>query len=153
MSDDHSGPATEAPRRSRILDQGLRIAVPTMVLFGVFLFFRGHNAPGGGFSGGLVVAAAFVLRAVAGEPVRPPMRPVVLIGLGLLIATATGAAAWLFGAEFLESGRVELDLPLLGPVKTFSVLAFDAGVLLVVVGMITLVLDELGLGRDSEQMP
>ena len=37
--------------------------------------FRGHNAPGGGFAGGLILGAAFVLQYLAGQPLRRPALP------------------------------------------------------------------------------
>ena len=39
--------------------------MPLLLLFAVFLLLRGHNQPGGGFVGGLVVAASFVLYSIA----------------------------------------------------------------------------------------
>ena len=44
------------PRRSLILDTVLDMVTRTALLFSAFLLFAGHNAPGGGFVGGLVAA-------------------------------------------------------------------------------------------------
>ena len=38
-----------------------RIVVFIILTFGVYLFLSGHNTPGGGFIGGLVLASAIVL--------------------------------------------------------------------------------------------
>src|SRR5690606_19176672 len=62
------------------------------------------------------------------------------LGTGLLIAGATGAAAWLFGYPFLTSHTVHLHIPLLGEVHVPSAAAFDLGVFLVVVGATMLLL-------------
>ena len=125
----------------------------TALLFSLFLLFAGHNAPGGGFVGGLVAGAAFVLRFVQGgtEEVRrtTPLSWTGMVGTGLIVTVTTGAAAWLGGGEFLESGKLAFDLPLLGTVKTTSALAFDIGVYLVVVGLVVGILLALGL-EDSE---
>ena len=53
------------PRRSRIFDVGVRAVFHTLLLVSLFFLFRGHNAPGGGFAGGLVAGAAFVLLSVS----------------------------------------------------------------------------------------
>ena len=50
---------------SSILRTATRFLMPLLLLFALFLLLRGHNEPGGGFVGGLVVAAAFVLYAIA----------------------------------------------------------------------------------------
>ena len=50
---------------SLILRTATRFLMPLLLMFALFLLLRGHNAPGGGFVGGLVVAAAFVLYGIA----------------------------------------------------------------------------------------
>ncbi len=133
---------------SLILETGVGALFHTALLFSLFLLFAGHNAPGGGFVGGLVAGAAFVLRYVeGGTPSVARAAPVsahVLIGLGLTVAVTTGAASWLAGEQFLESAKFEAELPLLGTVKTTSALFFDVGVYLVVVGLVIGLLTTLG---------
>ena len=50
---------------SLILRTATRVLMPLLLLYGLFLFLRGHNSPGGGFAGGLVVAAAYALHSFA----------------------------------------------------------------------------------------
>ncbi len=141
------------PRRSVVLETAVRLVFHTVLVFGVYLLFAGHNQPGGGFVGGLVVGCAFVLRHVSVAPSQRatavPVEPALLLGAGLLLAAGTGAAAWLLGGQFLESGKVELDVPVLGVVKATSALPFDTGVFLVVVGLVLVVLRTLG--AEAEQ--
>jgi multicomponent Na+:H+ antiporter subunit A len=134
--------------RSVVLDVGVRATFHTVLLFSVFLLFAGHNAPGGGFIGGLVASAAFMLRYVgggAGEVQRAePVAPEVLLGGGIVIAVSAGLGSLLAGGEFLESGYRQLDVPVLGKVSMSSVLVFDVGVYLVVVGLVVGILRSLG---------
>jgi multicomponent Na+:H+ antiporter subunit A len=138
---------------SMILETCVHTLFHTALLFSVFLLFAGHNAPGGGFVGGLVAGAAFVLRYVEGgsEEVEDaaPLPGTVLMGIGLTVAVATGAAGWLGDGEFLSSGKLQWEVPLLGVVKTTSALAFDIGVYLVVVGLVVSVLTTLGANPDD----
>ena len=139
---------------SVVLETAVRLVFHTVLVFGVYLLFAGHNQPGGGFVGGLVAASAFVLRyAVTGREGidrAVPLDPALPLGAGLLLAAGTGVAAWLFeGANFLESGKLELHLPVLGAVKATSALPFDTGVFLVVVGLVLVVLRTLG--AEAEQ--
>ena len=140
-------------RRSVVLETAVRLVFHTVLVFGVYLLFAGHNQPSGGFVGGLVAGCAFLLRYAAtgrDEIDRSvPVDPVLPLGVGLLLAAATGAAAWLFGADFLAGGYVELDVPVLGVVKATSALAFDLGVFLVVVGLVLLVLRTLGAEAEE----
>jgi multicomponent Na+:H+ antiporter subunit A len=122
-----------------ILETGTRAVFHTIVLFSIYMLFAGHNAPGGGFIGGLIAAAAVVLRATAEGPtsIRQliPVEAETLLGIGVLFATVTGIAGYAIDGAFLASGVVELDVPVLGHVKLTSVLAFDIGVYLVVLAL------------------
>ena len=51
--------------RGLILRTATTWLMPVLLLFSLFLLLRGHNEPGGGFAGGLVAAAAFVLLSVS----------------------------------------------------------------------------------------
>ena len=50
---------------SLILSTATRYLLPLLLMFSIFLLLRGHNEPGGGFTGGLVAAAALVLYGLA----------------------------------------------------------------------------------------
>ena len=138
---------------SLVLETCVHALFHTALLFSAFLLFAGHNAPGGGFVGGLVAGAAFVLRYVEGGSGEvqdaAPVSGTVLMGVGLTVAVATGATALLGGGEFLSSGKLQVDLPLLGMVKATSALAFDIGVYLVVVGLVVSLLSTLGAEPDD----
>lgn len=140
--------------RSPILEVGVRAVFHTVLLFSLFLLFVGHNSPGGGFVGGLVAGCAFVLRYASGgsDELREavPVRPQVLLGLGLLAATAAGASGWIGGRQFLESAELSLDLPLIGGVHATTALPFDIGVYLVVTGLVLGLLHALGGEPEPE---
>ena len=140
------------PPQSLILDTCLGAVFHTVLVFSVFLLFAGHNAPGGGFIGGLVAGAAFVLHYVAGGTGQvtrvAPVSPFVLMGAGLTLAVLVGMGALLAGGQLLESGILSLDLPVLGTLKTTSALPFDVGVYLIVVGLVLAVLRSLGGEAD-----
>jgi multicomponent Na+:H+ antiporter subunit A len=126
-------------RRSLILEHGAVTVSGPLLVFSAYLLFVGHNQPGGGFAAGLVAGVAVVLAWAAGgqATVRRvlPFRSSALLGLGLVVASGTGFASLLVGAGFLQSGYLEVAIPLIGKVKVVSALAFDTGVYLVVVGM------------------
>jgi multisubunit Na+/H+ antiporter MnhB subunit len=113
--------------------------MPLLLVFALFLLLRGHNEPGGGFVGGLVVSASFVLYAIAFsvEAGRRALlvSPRVLLGSGLLVAVMSGMPGVIAGRPFMSSvwttvelgsTRVDLGTPLL----------FDIGVFLAVVGVV-----------------
>src|SRR5205807_3337540 len=52
--------------RSLVLEVTTRMIFPLIMVVSVYFFFTGHNAPGGGFAGGLTAGLALVLRYLAG---------------------------------------------------------------------------------------
>ena len=53
---------------SLILKVATRLLVGLILVFAVYLLFRGHNAPGGGFVAALVAGTGFALAAVSEGP-------------------------------------------------------------------------------------
>ncbi len=138
---------SSASARSTVLDVAVRGITPVVVMLSLYFLLAGHNQPGGGFIGGLVAAAAVVLRFVAAPAaVRTArwLRAPVLVGGGLLLAVGVAIADWAFGTEVLDMGVATWELPLFGSVKVTAALPFDIGVYLVVVGTMIAILDALG---------
>jgi multicomponent Na+:H+ antiporter subunit B len=124
---------------SSILQTAARLLMPLLLLFAVFLMLRGHNQPGGGFVGGLVVAASFVLYSIAFgvDAARRALliRTSTLLGIGLLVALVSGLPGVVLGQPFMTSvwttvtlGSTELDVG--------TPLVFDIGVFLAVIGVV-----------------
>jgi multicomponent Na+:H+ antiporter subunit A len=133
------------PVNSPIFRTAARLLMPLLLLFPVFLLFRGHNEPGGGFVGGLIAAAAFALYGIAFGVQRARqallVRPLTLLGAGLLIALLSGLPAVLRGQPFLAA------LWASGPVAVGTPALFDVGVFLVVAGVVLMMI--FSLAEDS----
>lgn len=145
------------PNRSIIAETGTRAVFHTILLFSLYLLFAGHDQPGGGFIGGLVAGAAFVLYYVSydakamDELVR--VRAEALLGSGILLAGGTGAAGLVAASSLLEAGYVyHAHVGVLGEVGLHSTLFFDIGVYLVVVGLVRMVLRSLGAERPAYEI-
>ncbi|MQB43750.1 Na+/H+ antiporter subunit B [Rhizobium sp. ICMP 5592] len=111
-----------------------------MLLFSVFVLLRGHNEPGGGFIGGLIAASGFAIYGIACgvTAVRRAIvfHPLAIAGFGLLASTAAGLLSIFSGVPFMTGLWIYPHL--LGvEVPLSSVMLFDIGVYLVVVGAIT----------------
>jgi multicomponent Na+:H+ antiporter subunit B len=127
---------------SIILYLAARYLMPLLMVFSVFLLIRGHNEIGGGFVGGLVAAAAFILYAIANnvQDARRILRihPRSLIASGLLVALLSGLIGWLSGKPFMTGLWLKDPLPVIGKIGT--PLLFDVGVYLVVIGVTLLII-------------
>ncbi|WP_019560401.1 monovalent cation/H+ antiporter subunit A [Caldimonas manganoxidans] len=129
-----------------------RLVLPLALLVSVYIFWRGHNLPGGGFIAGLITAVALVLQYMAMGQARAEAvlrsaagrRFVRWIGIGLGIAWATGVGAFFFGKPFLTSAHGHPVVPVLGELPLATAALFDLGVYITVVGATMLMLSVLG---------
>ncbi|MEE6281782.1 Na+/H+ antiporter subunit A [Georgenia sp. MJ170] len=150
-----SGGSTLSPqRRSVIFEVGTRMVFHTMLVFSVFLLLAGHNAPGGGFAGGLIAGIALTVRYLAGGRYElgeaAPVQAGWLLGAGMFIAAAAGALPLAFGGDVLQSIAIDVDLGIYGELHLVTTLFFDVGVYLVVVGLVLDILRTLGAEVDRQ---
>lgn len=131
--------------KSLIFSAATRLIAGLLLVFSVFMTLRGHNDPGGGFVGGLIAVIAFALYAMsqgvaeARRVLRVDPGTIAAIGLGL--AVTAGIIGLLAGDPFLTGqwlfiggGEHDHGIPL------STILMFDIGVYLVVVGAVLAVL-------------
>jgi multicomponent K+:H+ antiporter subunit A len=133
----------------------VRLLLPAAAVISLYFLLRGHNAPGGGFVGGLVMATGFLAQYMVGGTIwvesRLRIHPQLLMGFGLLAAAAAGLTAWLASRPFLTAQHADLRLPFLGSVHVSTVLLFDLGVYLLVIGATVLML--VALAHQSLRSP
>jgi len=133
------------PLMLRVLSRPL---LPLALLVSAYLFLRGHNAPGGGFIAGLVTGTAIILQYVAHGSEwaheRLPWSYSNVVAAGLLLATLTGIASWVFGAPFLTSTFGYVSWPVVGQFELASAMVFDLGIYLAVVGVVLVIIGRLG---------
>ena len=141
VPDDPNVVPTGAPVSSPIFRTGVALLLPLLLIFAILLMLRGHNEPGGGFVGGLVAAAAFALYLMAFGVARARqalrVRPLTLLGVGLLIAVGSGLPAAVKGQPFLTAQWIDTPFTIGTPV------IFDLGVFLVVTGVVLMMIFSL----------
>jgi multicomponent Na+:H+ antiporter subunit B len=126
-----------------------------ILLCALWIFFRGHNEPGGGFIAGLVAVAATVLWAVrensqAARRRLPLGSGLRLAAVGVLVSAASGLPGLLSAQPFLTHDWFTANL-LITEMKLSSVLLFDLGVFLCVWGAVGEYALEL-IGLDEENV-
>jgi len=120
---------------SIIFRVGSSIVLPIALLLSLYLLWRGHNEPGGGFIGGLIAAAGYACYALPrGYTALKNVQPVdslQLVALGLGAALISGMPGLLGEAAYLTHVWMENRGMALG-----TTLLFDVGVYLTVLGAI-----------------
>jgi multicomponent Na+:H+ antiporter subunit B len=89
-----------------------KMTIPFVLVFGLYVILHGELGPGGGFQGGVILAAGFILYGLvfgADELRRRIPTPIwdACMALGALIYAGTGAACLFFGGTFLDYGMLQ----------------------------------------------
>ena len=158
---DPQGQAWSFRAQPLLLRRGARLVLPLALVVSVYIFWRGHNLPGGGFIAGLVTAVALVLQYMAlGQQQADALlhaaggrRYTRWIGTGLAIALATGMGAFAFGHPFLTSAHAAPEVAVLGVLPLATAALFDLGVYITVVGSTLLTLSVLGAASKEGAAP
>ena len=142
---------------SLIIQTAVRLLVPFIQLFGLYVIVHGHYSPGGGFQGGVILGAAFVLLALAYDlqfSVRhmSERANALLANSGALIFIGTGLLAAFFGGLFLDYSALDALIPI-GPIewRSFGIFVIEVGVGLAVMSiMVSLFWDISSNGEMDE---
>ena len=93
---------------SLFLDVISRAIVPLIQIFALYVVTHGHYDPGGGFQGGVMLAASTILLRIShGEESYERFSPAAglyLAGFGALAFALLGFMSMAFGGNFLEYG-------------------------------------------------
>jgi multicomponent Na+:H+ antiporter subunit B len=138
--------------KSVILATATRYLMPMLLLLSAFLLFRGHNLPGGGFIGGLVASATFILHSFAFgvDKTQALLRvsPQTLIAGGLLTAVGSGLLALFNGQAFMTASWGALPPGDPQGLHIGTPVIFDIGVYLVVIGAVLTII--LALAQEED---
>lgn len=92
-----------------------RILIPFVQLFGLYVIMHGHSSPGGGFQGGVILGASYILYGIAYgvENVKERFnfrRLTIFTSLGVFIYAGIGFVCLLLGANFLNYGILPIPV-------------------------------------------
>ncbi len=118
-----------------IIGTTCRLLIPVLQLFALYVIAHGHHSPGGGFQGGVILGASFILTAIAKglDPALerlPEKRYVKLAFVGVVIYSGFGVACLLLGENFLDYGVLQVLLPTIdaAEARSHSMLGVEVGV-------------------------
>lgn len=143
---------------SVVVRTAVRILVPFIQLFALYVLFHGHESPGGGFQGGTILAASVILARLTQDPslglrYLPRESAIRLGAAGVLVYFGVGAVPLVMGRPFLDYSALPLPGVPAAELRALGILGVEIGVALAVTGVLVAIFDELvsGLGARSER--
>ncbi|MBI4609165.1 MAG: cation:proton antiporter [Candidatus Rokubacteria bacterium] len=142
---------------SVIVRTGARMLVPPIQIFALYVVIHGHGSPGGGFQGGLILAASYILigLTLGRQELRRRAREGVLLALaclGVLVFALTGVATLALGGALLD--YTALPFPGGGTAaRSLGILVIEIGVAIGVAGTLTLIFCRLAKAGEGEEAP
>lgn len=138
----------KATTESPILHVASRGIFPVILLVGLYVFFHGHYSPGGGFQGGVLMAAGILLLRLSlgitiSQTIMPTTITLRLSAFGALIFAGTGLVALLWGGNFLDYHF--LPAPWFEPayLRYYGILLVEAGITITVMTTLVAIYDDL----------
>jgi multicomponent Na+:H+ antiporter subunit B len=115
-------------QESIIITTLTRLLTPFIQLFGLYVIMHGHSSPGGGFQGGVILGAGFILLAISfgADEVRRRFSErmlAVFTSAGVLIFGGIGLLCLILGANYLDYGI----LPVVEP-RSLGMLGVEIGI-------------------------
>lgn len=112
-----------------------RLVVPVIQLFALYVVAHGHHSPGGGFQGGVILGASFIIIALS-DHLNAALRRfseksyITVAAVGIFIYAAFGVLAQVMKADFLDYGALQPILFTDGPemARSHSMLGVEIGV-------------------------
>ncbi|MCK5383532.1 MAG: DUF4040 domain-containing protein [Gammaproteobacteria bacterium] len=118
----------------------VKLFLPLILLFALYVLFHGDYGPGGGFQAGVIFATGFILYALAfglgnAQRVMPHQVLRIMAAVGVLIYAMVGIESMLLGGKFLEY-RVLADDPVTGQHLGIMLIELGIGITVAAVTLI-----------------
>lgn len=144
------------PAVSPIVWESARVLAPPIQVVGLYVLCHGHYSPGGGFQGGVLLAASFLLLRMALGQERSGQllgdsTAAALSAIGVLVFALTGVVALLSGGNLMDYAFV--PMPYDGADRrSLAILLIEAAVALTVATTLVLLFDVL-IEEDEDDQP
>ena len=142
-----------------IIQTVCRILTPFIQLYGLYVIAHGHYSPGGGFQGGVILGASFILLCLAYD-IREVKRRMteqwnlLFCSIGVIIYSGIGALCLVLGGEYLNYSRLHKIL-FLDPIeaRSMGIFGIEVGVGITVMAvMISIFLNLASEGEHEREL-
>lgn len=146
-------PAGQGP----IIETSVRILVPFIQLYGLYVIVHGHYSPGGGFQGGVALGASFILLGLAFDLPTTLERMsersnALLANMGVLIYTGVGALCAILGGYLLDYSALTTIIPMEATQwRSLGIFLVEVGVGLAVMNIMVSLFWDIGSAGQMDE--
>ena len=140
-----------------IIQTVCRLLIPPIQLFALYVIAHGHYSPGGGFQGGCILGASFILMVIAydiKEAKRMMSEKVntILSSLGVIIYSGIGVVCLILGANYLDYGILNKIMPVtIAEARALGIFGVEVGVGITVMAVMVSIFLNLASGGEHEE--
>jgi len=132
-----------AEHESIIVKAISRLLTPFIQIFALYVIMHGHSSPGGGFQGGIILGASYILLilSLGMNEVKRRFNERLLTmftSLGVFIYASIGILCLILGANFLDYGILPIAEP-----RAMGVLGIEVGVGITVMAVMLSIFHDL----------
>lgn len=134
-----------------------RLLIPPIQLFALYVIAHGHHSPGGGFQGGCILAASFILLVIAYDLQEMKRRMsekvnIIFCSLGVIIYSGIGLLCMLLGSNYLDYGILHTILPVEpAEARSLGILGIEIGVGIAVMAVMVSIFLNIASGGEHEE--
>ena len=139
-----------------------RILIPFIQVYALYVIMHGHHSPGGGFQGGVILGASFILYLITHglEEAKERMSELkagLLSSFGLLIYSGIGLLCLIMGGNYLDYGRLSTILKVApAQARSLGILGIEIGVGIAVMAVMFSIFFDISTGgilpEDEEDL-
>ena len=134
-----------------------RILVPFIQIYALYVIMHGHHSPGGGFQGGVILAASFVILMITHGIKKTQKRisekaVAIFSSSGVFIYAGIGAVCLLLSGNYLDYSTLAKLLHVApAEARSLGILGIEIGVGLAVMAVMFSVFFDISRGEVSEK--
>jgi multicomponent Na+:H+ antiporter subunit B len=131
-----------------------RILIPFIQLYALYVIMHGHHSPGGGFQGGVILGASFILylltHGLDEAKVRmSEMKAGLFSSFGLLLYSGIGLLCLILGSNYLDYGKLSAILRVIpAQARSLGILGVEIGVGIAVMAVMFSIFYDIATGGE-----
>lgn len=134
-----------------------RVMIPFIQIYALYVIMHGHHSPGGGFQGGVILGASFILYLLTHglDEARTRMSEIkagLFSCIGLLIFSGIGLLCLILGSNYLDYAQLSTVLRVIpAQARSLGILGVEIGVGIGVMAVMFSIFFDISTGGEPSE--